>query len=303
MAAHRKVKIPWAYKAIAFQLFDRMPYGEKVYYLFQRYFTHTHPRPLSPTAASGKVQIEHAKAILALRQDITTLKLLELGSGWDLYANLIYYCYGIEHQTAVDVRRWARAETVNAVIAHLQKDPPSDCKRVPTTLVRDGHLDEDLLALYGIRYLAPFDGTQMSLADASIDLVTTTSVFEHIPADICRGILRECRRVLRDEGFMRHVIDYSDHYNHADPAITDYNYLAFSERQWRRYSPGIHYQNRLRSRDFEKMFAEAGFIVMEKQEWRGLPAELQSVTIHKDFDRYSRDELAVIGAVFLLKPI
>jgi Methyltransferase domain len=118
---------------------------------------------------------------------------------------MIYYCYGINHQIAIDVRRWARAELVNAVIRHLQSDPPQGYIRLPTTYVSEENLDGDLKSLYGIEYLAPYDATQTNLAAESIDVITTTSVLEHVPEDIIRKIFKEYARIFRKNGFMRHV--------------------------------------------------------------------------------------------------
>ncbi|MDO7844592.1 methyltransferase domain-containing protein [Sphingomonas immobilis] len=280
-----------------------MPAGQKVYYLFQRYVTKSYPRPLSPTIESAEVQISHAQTIVATRSDVGTLTLLEFGAGWDLYANMVYYCYGLNHQIAIDVRRWARAETINAVIAHLQKDPPPGCIRVPEAPVSDTTLDADLERLYGIRYLAPFDGRATGLTAGSVDVVTTTSVFEHVPEPICDAIFAECRRVIAPDGMMRHTIDYSDHYAHADPSITSYNYVRFGRRTWTLLNPGIHYQNRLRTPDFIRLFEKNSFRIVACDEWTGDAQEFDRVSVHQDFAHYGSDTLRVLGAHFLLQPI
>lgn len=250
MAAHRKVTVPWQAKVLVFQAFDKMPLGEMAYYLFQKRVTKSLPRILYPTIKTGSAQIAHAKALAEIKGDLSNLLFLEIGTGWDLYANLIYYCYGADHQIAVDIRRWARADTINSVIRHLQHDPPPDCKRVPLSLVGDLTLDADLKTHYGIEYRAPFNASHTGLAPGSIDVILTTSVFEHVPAAVCADIFKECRRIISPDGIMRHTIYYSDHYAHADPSITAYNYLRYGEFAWSLMSPGIHYQNRLRTPDF-----------------------------------------------------
>ena len=86
----------------------------------------------------------------------------------------------------------------------------------------------------------------------------TTSVLEHIPPEQIARILREAHRILPPGGaIMSHVIDYSDHYAHSDARITPYHYLSFEEPTWRRFNPGIHYQNRLRHVDYRPLFESA----------------------------------------------
>jgi len=302
LPSHRNVSVPWQAKALAFQIFDKAPFGERLYYYFQNKVTKTLPRALSPTSKTGSAQISHAKLLATRQKDLSGLSLLEIGAGWDLYANLIYYCYGIDHQIAVDIRRWARAETVNSVICHLQKDPPPDCIRVPQTLVCDENFEADLNNNYGIDYYAPFDATSTGFATGSIDVIFTTSVLEHVPAEVCAAIFREFRRIISPGGIMRHTIDYSDHYSHADPSITAYNYLRFSEAAWRLLNPSIHYQNRLRTPDFVNICQHAGFKVAACDEWIGLEEDLAKVNVHRSFARYSREELMALGAHFLIMP-
>lgn len=302
MAAHREVKVGWRAKALAFNIFDRIPFGEQLYYFMQRNVTRTLPRKLAPTAETGGVQLRHVQTIHRHVGDWRNLVLMEFGAGWDLYANLIYYCLGLERQVAIDVRRWARAEAINAVIAHLQADPPAGHVRLPSIPVRQESLEADLQRHYGVRYMAPFDASTTGFDPGSIDLIVTTSVFEHIPPEVCRAILAECRRVIAPEGLMSHTIDYSDHYAHADPGITDYNYLRFDDRQWERFNPGIHYQNRLRTPDFRQMFGQSGFAVVEAEEWFGPEDEFQATPIHPMFQGLDRRALMALGCHFVLRP-
>ncbi len=303
MAAFRRFKLDWRLKAKTFNVLDRMPMGNQIYWLLQRHVTHTLPRALSPTREHSANQLRHIDQILGERGSLDGAVLLELGAGWDLYSNLLYWCLGLDRQIVVDIRRWIQREAINAVIAHLQKDPPAGAIRTPAVPIDDRDLEGQLKANYGIDYRAPFDATSMSLPDESIDLVVTSSVLEHIPLQVCGAILRECRRVMRRDGLMSHIVDYSDHYAHSDANITNYNYLQFSEAEWARYNPGIHYQNRARTADYRRLFHEAGFEIISEREWRGESEELVSVPVHSTFSGHSSDELLVLGCEFLLRPV
>jgi len=301
--AHRDVKVGWRAKALAFNVFDRVPFGENLYYFMQKNITHTVPRKLVPTAKVGLPQTRHIHTINRYRSDLDTLTLLEIGAGWDLYANLLYYCMGLNHQIAIDIRRWAHAEAINAIITYLQKDPPEGYVRVPRILISDDHLEKDLLENYGIRYMAPFDARDTKLPSGSIDVITTTSVFEHIPADACDGIIKEFRRIIHKDGLMSHTIDYSDHYAHADPNISDYNYLRYNDSQWKIFNPSIHYQNRLRTADYDKMFAANGFKIVEAGVWSGSEDDLNQVPISQTFKDMDRSALLELGCHYVVQPI
>jgi hypothetical protein len=210
---------------------------------------------------------------------------------------------GIKKQIAIDIRRWAHAEAINAVITHLQFDPPPSYVCLPTVFVNDDTLEIDLLTNYGIQYLAPFDARDMKFESGSIDIITTTSVFEHIPADDCDAIIREFRRIIDKDGLMSHTIDYSDHYAHADPNISEYHYLRFNDWQWKVLNPSIHYQNRMRTSDYSKMFSSRGFEIVGSEVWAGPEAALDSIAVSKKFKDTDRQALLELGCHFMLRPV
>ncbi|HWT99385.1 MAG TPA: methyltransferase domain-containing protein [Terriglobales bacterium] len=299
--AFRKFKFGWKLKAATLNFLGVAPFGGTLYYLLQRYVTKTIPRRLAPTEETGAAQISHARKFLQCGIHLDEATLFEFGAGWDLYSNIILYCFGANRQITIDIRRLVKAEAINAVIRHLQADPPQGAIRTPPALIRQSHLEEDLRDLYGIIYRAPDDATALDFADDSIDLIATTSVLEHVPDDIVQGIMRECYRILRRGGLMSHVIDYSDHYAHSDPAITEFNYLAFDEKAWARYSPGIHFQNRRRSSYFRRVFEKYGFVVRETDPWHGEAEALEKVPVNPQFKQYPRAELLELGCHFLLE--
>jgi predicted SAM-dependent methyltransferase len=302
MAAFRRFKLDWKLKARAFNMLDRFPMGDQLYYLLQRHVTRTLPRALSPTHDKAISQLRHMERIRQQRGSLDSVVLLEFGAGWDLYSNLLYWCLGVDSQIAVDIRRWIHHEAINAVVTHLQQDPPANAIRTPAVLMKPGNLEAQLKLHYGIDYRAPFDATSMTLQDSSIDLIVTTSVLEHIPLDVCQAIICECRRVMRPDGLMSHMIDYSDHYAHSDANITAYNYLQFDETEWTRYNPSIHFQNRARTHDYCKLFRKAGFEIINIREWYGEPDELGRVPIHPSFSGRTPDGLLALGGEFLLRP-
>jgi SAM-dependent methyltransferase len=124
-----------------------------------------------------------------------------------------------------------------------------------------GTLD-DFLRSASIDYLSPCDARNLPLDDASVDLVVSNNVIEHIPPETITAIFREFFRVLRRTGKMAHTIDNCDHWAYTDRSISCVNFLRFEDKTWKRlqFNP-IDYQNRLRHFEYVDLLADAGFKV------------------------------------------
>ena len=298
--AFRAFRIDWKLKAACFRLLDRMPLGEDLYYLLQSKVTKTVPRVRTMPQTGGGHEVHSAECFAQHGGTLDTARIFEFGAGWDLFSNLNLYCLGAKDQTTIDVRRLIRTDAINAAIDYLQINPPKGAVRRPPRRVRRSSLEQDLQEVYGIAYLAPADARRLQVADNTFDLITTTSVLEHVPSEIIPEILSECFRVLKPNGVMVHTIDYSDHYAHSDGSINNYNYLQFTKDQWKKYNPDIHYQNRMRTNYYLSVFEQAGFSVLSKREWAGDAAELANILIAPDFREFSTPELLVLGIEIVL---
>lgn len=305
MHTPERFRIGWRAKAFAYATLDAMPFGSFLYRQLQRHVTGTIPRQLAPTAGTSRDYLKGLEAIRAhYHAPIAGARFLEFGAGWDLYANLVLWCYGVNDQFAFDLRRLASPDQINHVIRHLKADPPPNAVRVPArTLAESASFGSELREVYGISYVAPVDAGNTGLPDGSVDIITTTSVLEHVPFDQLRPILAECRRLMHERSVMNHVIDYSDHYAHSDASITQYNFLGFDESEWRRFNPAIHYQNRARHGEYRALFLEAGFrVVDEHVEQPGDAArQLASVALAGRFRSMSTDALAPTSGQFILR--
>ena len=63
---------------------------------------------------------------------------------------------------------------------------------------------------------------------------------------------------------MSFIIDYCDHYSYFDKNISAYNFLRYPDSTWRLFNPSLHYQNRLRHRDYLDLIKSAGFEILEE---------------------------------------
>jgi hypothetical protein len=298
----RRLSTDWRIKCAALHAFGALPLGQNMHYFAQRYVTRRIPRPKASVQDSLAWVSKHVQAFKAHGGNFKEGTYFEFGAGWDLFTNLVLYEYGIEHQLLVDIRPYARMDLVNHAIRQLRDiQVPGQVRTTLTEL--EGDFTESLLKSYGITYLAPCDARALRVSDGAVDLVSTTNTLEHIPETDIRSILRECARTCNTDSIVSMVIDYSDHYSHSDTTLTPYNYLRFSDAQWRMRNPKIHFQNRLRHSDYIRLFEEAGFSIAEETSFTptGALDDLERVPLAARFTSYKRDDLAKINGHFVLK--
>lgn len=278
----------WRFKALAFRIFEVMPGGGVAHRLAQRFVTGRYiPKVTAASLPTYSIPVEAFQSIPDAKVA------LEFGAGRGLISPLLLSRVA-ERTYALDLQRLAHIDQVNAVIGQLASLTEGDWSPVESF--------SELEERYGVIYRAPADARCTGLPDASVDLIYSTAVLEHVPADQIRAILTECKRILQPNGRICCTIDYHDHYASSDPNIGFMNFYQFSPEEWRRYNPGIHYQNRLRHSDFAKLFTEEGWEIVAQrpifQAWS--ETDLARVKTHEDFVHYTHEDLTAASGYFLL---
>src|SRR5262245_53662756 len=166
--------------------------------------------------------------------------ILEVGSGWQPAIPILFSLAGAERILLTDQVRLCMPESFQAALTSLHANREIILERLG---ISDAHfqraldvsklsLDEAFDALR-LRYLAPCDCASLDLPAASVDIVTSRAVLEHVPPGVIRAIFRESRRILKPEGFMVHSIDNSDHWKQSDSSISWVNFLQYSDAAFR----------------------------------------------------------------------
>jgi len=93
-----------------------------------------------------------------------------------------------------------------------------------------------------------------------IDFALTISVFEHIKN--IEQVIAKLTKVIKKGGLIYHSINLRDHYNFNNPFL----FYKYSKKTWEKYltKEGVSYTNRLRYRDFMKLFKKYGFKVLNE---------------------------------------
>lgn len=259
--------------------------GQPIYGLIQRRVLHTVPLTDAQFGLKVREARRHLEAIAKFNSKALSKSVFyEFGAGWGLEIPLIFWALGVDSQILIDRQRLTSPRLVAHTVKQMERlSAGLELERVPF------HPD---LAACGISYFAPADARRTSLAPASVDCITSTDTLEHIPAKDLEPLFRECRRLLRSDGIFSAAIDYSDHYQQCDSAITGYNYLKYSDAVWRWFNPPSHYQNRLRHCDYVKLLAGAGFAIVEDTvEASGDRPLIGDIELATRFHSYSFTEL------------
>ncbi len=203
-------------------------------------------------------------------------RIMEIGTGRRLDMPIAFYLCGAQSVDTFDLNVYLREELVMASVAEILRGreavlailgPVADAEVLATRLDLLASVQglKDLSQKTAIRYHSPADASRTQLADHSIDIQFSYTVFEHIPGPVLEAILVEASRVLAVDGVACHHIDPSDHFAHEDKSLSLIHFLRFEEREWSRYNDNqFAYHNRLRRSDYDRIYTAAGHEVFSR---------------------------------------
>jgi SAM-dependent methyltransferase len=301
----------WILKAALQKCLSPLPGGDELNYRMQRHLTHTLPR----RGANMRLHIEqpamHLRAFEAHGAcEVGKATFFEFGAGWDLVGPLVYYALGVNRQILIDIRPHLRFELLQDTWSELGRQR-AEIEQIAGTESRDlgSRAPDSIEALeqqFGITYLAPRDARDTGLPAASIDFISSTHTMEHIPAPDIDRILVELARLLGPEGVINCSLDLQDIYSYFDSSISPYNFLKFSDRAWGLANSSLHYQNRLRLRDYLQAFRRAGLEILDTDTEEPIETDrrqLEDLRLAPRFRSYSPAELAVKAATITARPV
>lgn len=305
-----------------FYVIEKIPKGEKFYYFLQKNVTKslrmTDEKYLS--AFDRKVP-RHLDAIKKYgNTPVDRAIFFEFGAGWDLLCPLgMSIVGGAKKFICIDINEFMHPEDIYNCLEFYRKNREVLQERVysqgladvvkgdfNTRIDRSQDTKTFLTEEYRIEYKAPCDARDTNMESCSVDYVITNTTLQHIPEVDVRKILTECKRIMKDDGFMSVTVSYLDHYANFDTRINRYNFLQYSDKEWKKYSPSLHYQNRLRHSEFKKMFSDLGLYILEETPYKINPSDmekLESIQLADKYKNYSKEDLVIQGSGFVLKKI
>ena len=217
--------------------------------------------------------------------------ILEIGPGDSLSSGIIASCYG--------------ASSILVNPGDFLLDPVENHTNIKNYLEKKGLLIdsmpkdlEELCNNHQIKYFTNGLESLKKIPENSIDIVFSNAVLEHIYKDEFIDIFKELKRILKDDGYMSHQVDFKDHLGGS------LNNLRFSEKIWESYlfkNSGF-YTNRIRHQRMLDIFIETGFIITDinLSKWDKLPINVNKLS--NQFRNCSHEYLLVSGFKIKLVP-
>ncbi len=294
----------WVVKAIVQKIISFLPNSNKINYLFQKYVTKgviLSDEYFRDRLAHG---IQHIQAYKKQAGELNG-NTLELGTGWYPVVPIAMFLSGAEKIITVDISPLTDKEKVLTTVKMFieyrkQQQLPAELLinearfALLSDLVTD-HSGSDLkqiLEKLRITYLNT-DARHLPFPDGYFQLIHSNNTFEHIYEPILAGILKEFKRLLAPGGVMSHFIDMSDHFAHADAGITIYNYLKYSENQWKKIDNDVQPQNRMRICQYRTLYKKLSLPIVDENLRPGDITALKTLTLSAPFNNFKAEEVAV----------
>lgn len=295
----------WILKAIVQKAISFFPFSQRINFFFQKYVT----KGVFLSDQYFEDRLVHCANHFSYFQKYnsgkTNFSHLEVGSGWYPVIPIGMFLYGADSITTIDLARLMNEKLLQTTLkkfleyhtnGKLKKIVKNISEERLALLVEEATgLSSDyytLLDKFKITYMV-MDARKMHLPDHSIDLITSNNTFEHIYPETLKQILVEFKRVIKPGGVMSHAIDLSDHFAHFDKSITIYNYLKFSEAEWRWIDNSIQPQNRMRIYHYRELY-KALSIPLTQEINREIDLETyKKVKVNELFLSHSPEENAV----------
>jgi len=288
---------------------SNLPNSQKINYILQKYVTKS--LPISFDEFRTKIQtikIHYDNLKKFGNKPVEDSVYYEIGAGYDMVIPISMSLLGFQKLICVDVKKLTFTDLLNDSIKKIEalNDPEIKLSKTQGEIkFTKNNSDEIFKNFFNIYYFAPLDARNTKMKENSIDYSVTNAVLEHIPTDILYDIMKETFRILKKGGIMSNAIDYRDHFAYFDNKINFYNYLTFSNEEWKGLNPEIMYQNRLRHIDYVEIVNDIGFEIVKEEPTfpdENLLMNFNKLKIAEEFSRkYTVDELKILGSVLVLR--
>jgi SAM-dependent methyltransferase len=286
-------------------IFSNIPQGEIFNYLIQKYVAKRLPG--SNDHFLERVQLAYNHYLKFEKHnslDENSVKYYEFGAGWDLISPISFALLEFE-VTCIDIRKLIFSQLIEDTISKFN----NNAEQLPFPINRLDLKDKRHSLIYlkdkfNFTYLAPLDARDTKIDSNYFDFATSSVTLEHIPEQDILLILNESYRILKQGGILSLIIDYRDHWSYFDKSISIYNFLTFSDSEWKKFNPSLHHQNRLRHIDYLNIISKTDFIIMEVVPEFATEAEiktLENLNIDKKFRSYSINDLSIRASEIVLK--
>jgi Methyltransferase domain len=295
----------WHLKAIIQKFIALLPFSQRLNYFFQKYITKGLVLTEDLFMDRFGHALEHIEAYQTHQKVGKPLhEACELGTGWYPIVPFAMYLYGAKRIVTTDIDKLCTTPQCIALAKMYIKQHAAG--QLPNWLTQDeGRLQtmrtvaesnpnidvHTLLKMLHIEYIIA-DLTQAQLWQP-FDLVHSNNTFEHVYPEILSEILKNLHKLTKKGGIMSHFIDLSDHYAHMDGSINIYNFLRYSDRQWKWIDNSVQPMNRYRMPDYRAIYAQLSIPILAEKNRPGNLTELAQIPLDVKYQKNTAAENAI----------
>lgn len=236
-------------------------------------------------------------------------RVLELGTGWTHFYGLFLRLLFPVQLVLFDVQDCRQFEALRSRFRRLAsvldiclpeeyRERADEVHAMALEIASAGSL-EDVYDRLGLEYVVQESGSLHGFADGEFSMIFSVDVLEHVARNKLAETIRSMGRILAPGGVSAHQIGIDDHLAHYAPGMSSKAYVRFSETAWRLFLENrLQYVNRVQACEFERVFSEAGFVLLEAAHTRDEEAVAR---IHpaRAYSKFSGAELAITRARFV----
>jgi SAM-dependent methyltransferase len=287
-----KTKLPWWFKVLSKMVIYRLPLP----YQFWQSISLFDDGKMEVPDYAYNVFSKHFKDVSQHKPLPEKFVSLELGPGDSLFSALISHSFGGGKSYLVDVGDF----TIKELEPYKQMSDLLKQKNLSLpTAIDEANSVSEIMEICNADYLISGLSSLKSIESNSVDFIWSHAVLEHIKRSEFLDIMKELRRIVRDDGVCSHVVDLRDH---IDCSL---NNLRFSEKIWESnfMANSGFYTNRIQYPLMLDMFKEAGFAIksVEVDRWESLP--IKRSELDKQFASFTDEDLRVSGFSVILQPV
>ena len=156
--------------------------------------------------------------------------------------------------------------------------------------LRTGDLNGGI-ANTGVKHLVG-DIRELLTEDESVDIIVSNTVLEHI--EELKEISVFFHKILSGKGTMIHNVDFTDHRVYSDPSKNKWSFMTIDGGD----SIGI---NKLRYSDIERIFADAGFKVVDSHKVIEMPDEEVRKKFRPEYSNLSDEDISTTFALMCIQ--
>lgn len=285
-----RASLPWWGKIAAKLVLSRLPIRKK---WWQKLGLFSPGYMLHPEYAIVVFQAHYARA----GSPPPGFAYLELGPGDSLSTAAIAWAHGASEGWLIDAGSYASRDIDN----YRPLFEKLSSMRLPRDAAQLMHCRSitDMLSITHCAYREDGLTGLKAVRSASLDMIFSQAVLEHVPRGEFGATLRHLKRILKPGGVGSHVVDFKDHLG------ASLHNLRFSDKLWERAwfaRRSGFYTNRLRYSEVVAAFESAGFSVetVARRMWESIP--LPRSRFARQFRSLSDDDLLVQGATLITRP-